>query len=69
MKFQIGSIMSWDKGNEMAINLPGIGVVKVEGKDAEGFEYIELNRNQLKKLQRQIQKELERTNGKKSELE
>jgi len=69
MKFQIGHVFNLIRQPTLSINFPGIGVVKAEGKDEEGFECIVLDRMQLKKLKRQIEKELEKGNGKKSIME
>lgn len=68
MKFQIGQVFTMG-APVISINFPGIGVVQSKDKDAEGFECIILDRVQLRKLQRQIQKELEKGNGKKSIME
>lgn len=68
MKFHIGKVIQWGKDSVLEINFPGIGVIRAE-ETSDGFECITLNRDQLKKLKRQIHKELEKIDGKKSYME
>lgn len=69
MKFQIGHVFRFADRPIISLILPGIGVLQSLGPDQEGFDHINLDNKQLKKLKRQIEKELEKPNGKKSNVE
>ena len=68
MKFQVGMVITMGSP-VISINFPGVGVVKSCGQDINGFECVVLDHKQLKKLKLRIQKELEKGNGKESDLE
>lgn len=67
MKFEIGFIVNSYNNKDLAVNFPGIGVVRASKEGKDGFDIIELNKNDLKKLKKQIDKEI--YNGKENNME
>jgi hypothetical protein len=62
MKIQIGNVFSGkcgDKETAICLNIPGVGVIRsVKDKDEKPFTCIILDKNHLKRLRKEIDKEL-----------